>query len=481
MPVAASYRPDPRYPPIDGLADVVEPARFPEHLLRFRNDRWAAKVGLGTLSDEEWIDHFGRFEPLPENLERPLAQRYHGHQFRSYNPNIGDGRGFTFAQLRAADGRLLELGTKGSGQTPYSRTADGRLTLKGGFREILATEMLEALGVPTSKTFSLIETGEALERHDEPSPTRAGVMVRLSHSHIRFGSFQRHAYEQQVGRLRALLEHVCEVYYPDETAGAKDLPLALLEVVIERYAELAARWMAAGFVHGVLNTDNMNITGESFDYGPWRFLPRLELGFTAAYFDEGGLYAYGRQPEAVAWNLSRLAEALAPLSPNADWKGALEGYGPALSRSMALAFLRRLGLRSRDPDTDDATLGVVLAFLKDRPLGFQPFFFDWWGGEASAERALASPRARHYRDDAFTAVRDALAMHAPVDAARLSHRYFARQSPPDMRIEEVEELWRRAEAHDDWRPLEHKVRDLRTMGDVLAIRHEAGTGVAAKG
>ena len=473
MAVAATYRADPRYPPGEGFADPVEPARFPEHVIRFRNDRWAERVGLHTLSDGEWVEHFARFEPLPDNLPQPLAQRYHGHQFRSYNPNIGDGRGFTFAQLRASDGRLLELGTKGSGQTPYSRTADGRLTLKGGFREILATEMLEALGVPTSKTFSLIETGEALERHDEPSPTRAGVLVRLSHSHVRFGSFQRHAYEQRVGELRALLEHVCEAYYPAQ-ADAEDLPVALLEAVVERYAQLAARWMAAGFVHGVLNTDNMNIAGESFDYGPWRFLPRLELGFTAAYFDQTGLYAYGEQPGAVGWNLSRLAEALTPLSPNASWSTVLESYGPALSRQMALAFLRRLGLRSRDPDTDDATLGLVLGFLKDHPVPFQPFFFDWWGGDASAERAFASPRRSHYRSPEFEALRQALSMHEPVDPARLSAPYFARQSPPDMRIEEVEELWRRAEAHDDWRPLEHKVRDLRAMGDVLAIRHEAG-------
>jgi len=461
---------------VAGLADAVEAARFPEHLLRFRNDPWAARVGLGALSDAEWLDHFGRFVPLPGNLPGPLAQRYHGHQFRTYNPDIGDGRGFTFAQLRARDGRLLELGTKGSGRTPHSRSGDGRLTLKGGFREILATEMLEALGVPTSKTFSLIETGEALQRHDEPSPTRAGVLVRLSHSHVRFGSFQRHAHEGKTELLRALLEHVAETYYAAETADADDRPSAVFAAVVPRYAELAARWMAAGFVHGVLNTDNMNITGESFDYGPWRFLPRLDLGFTAAYFDQSGLYAYGRQPEAVAWNLTRLAEALRPLSPSAPWTALCEAYGPALERAMPAAFLWRLGLRPRDPDTDQATLGLMLAFLKERPLPFQAFFFDWWGGESSADRALESPRARHYRTEDFTAVRDALGLHEPVDAARLAAPYFARQSPPDMRIEEVEELWRRAEAHDDWRPLHHKVADLRRMGDVLGIRHEAGVG-----
>ncbi|HTM96921.1 MAG TPA: protein adenylyltransferase SelO family protein, partial [Croceibacterium sp.] len=192
-PQAAPYRPDtPILTIADWLADPAEPARFPTHELRFRNRRWDKTVGLDSLSDDAWIGHMARFDPLPDNLPHPLALRYHGHQFRVYNPEIGDGRGFTFAQLRDGakeqGGRLLDLGTKGSGLTPYSRTADGRLTLKGAVREILATEMLEALGVNTSKTFSVVETGEELVRGDEPSPTRSAVLVRLSHSHIRIGS-----------------------------------------------------------------------------------------------------------------------------------------------------------------------------------------------------------------------------------------------------------------------------------------------------
>src|SRR6202044_3512540 len=135
-----------------------------------------------------------RFEALPDNQPQPLAMRYHGHQFQTYNPDLGDGRGFLFAQLReAGTGRLLDLATKGSGRTPWSRTADGRLTLKGGVREVLAARMLEALGVYTSKAFALFETGEALMRGDEPSPTRSSVLTRLGHSHIRIGTFQRFA------------------------------------------------------------------------------------------------------------------------------------------------------------------------------------------------------------------------------------------------------------------------------------------------
>jgi uncharacterized protein YdiU (UPF0061 family) len=175
----------------DFLADPVRAADFPETILRFRNDRAAATIGLEPLSDADWVRHFGRFEPLPGSLPEPLALRYHGHQFRVYNPNIGDGRGFLFAQMHDIAGRLMDLGTKGSGQTPHSRSGDGRLTLKGAVREILATEMLEALGVETSRTFSVVETGEALHRGDEPSPTRSAVLIRLSHGHIRIGSFQR--------------------------------------------------------------------------------------------------------------------------------------------------------------------------------------------------------------------------------------------------------------------------------------------------
>ncbi len=288
------YRPDPKIASIsDKIGDAVNAADFPETILRFRNDRWAATVGLDGLSDGAWLQHFGRFEPLPDNMPEPLALRYHGHQFRVYNPDIGDGRGFLFAQMRDGHERLLDLGTKGSGTTPYSRRGDGRLTLKGGVREILATEMLEALSVNTSKTFSLIETGEELMRGDEPSPTRSAVMVRLSHSHIRIGTFQRIAAEGDADMMEQLVDYCLTILY-NETPS--DNPAAqLLHLAVERIADLAASYMVAGFVHGVLNSDNINITGESFDYGPWRFTEYWDPRFTAAYFDEGGLYAFVRQ------------------------------------------------------------------------------------------------------------------------------------------------------------------------------------------
>ena len=358
----AVIRPSARHAELgENFYDPVEPASFPKHILRFRNNEWAGRVGLAGLSDDEWVAHFGRFEPLPGSFPKPLALRYHGHQFGHYNPDLGDGRGFLFAQLHdLQDGRLLDLGTKGSGTTPWSRAGDGRLTLKGGVREILATAMLEALGVYTSKTFSLIETGEDLFRGDEPSPTRSSVLVRLSHSHIRIGSFQRLAYTQDVESLRTLMDYTVRTYMPecwcdDEAERAT----AFLVEVCARVARLGAQWMLAGFVHGVLNTDNINVTGESFDYGPWRFLPAYDAKFTAAYFDHSGLYAYGRQPDTLLWNLVRLAECLLPLAPQDGLEGALQGFVPHFRTELRSALLRRLGLaRRRQPRPERCSLGV---------------------------------------------------------------------------------------------------------------------------
>src|SRR5580692_11394404 len=219
MPVSPAYTPARRITELGNeFYDVVAPARFPKHVLRFRNRMWDARIGLGLLADSEWEAHFARFDPLPENLAQPLALRYHGHQFDVYNPYLGDGRGFLFAQVEQVEQgrrRLLDLATKGSGRTPWSRDGDGRLTLKGGVREVLATEMLEALGVRTSKSLSLFETGERLVRGDEPSPTRSSVLVRLGHSHIRFGTFQRLAFLGDKANLDRLLSYSIAHYFPD--------------------------------------------------------------------------------------------------------------------------------------------------------------------------------------------------------------------------------------------------------------------------
>ena len=447
------YRPDPKILTLGAdFYDSVAAARFPQCTPRFVNARWAERVGLGAV---DWAAHFCRFEPLLDNLPTPLALRYHGHQFRMYNPEIGDGRGFTFAQLRDDRGRLLDLGTKGSGQTPWSRTADGRLTLKGGVREVLATEMLEALGVNTSKSFALFETGEALERGDEPSPTRSAVLTRLSHGHIRIGTFQRLAFFGETDNLNQLVRYSLEHLYAeqpqaDDAANA----LRLFDLVSEATAALAASYLAAGFVHGVLNSDNINITGESFDYGPWRFTPEWDPEFTAAYFDHSGLYAFGRQPEAIHWDLAQLAGCLALVAEAPALSDRLAGWSKRFDAALVAALIKRLGIV---PGADDRPLaGALIRALATRDASIDRIFFDWRGGRDPGEAAYPS---EHFR---------LLAKQLEGRARAPTHPYWSGPGPCSMHIAEVEAIWTAIAERDDWQPFEDKIEAIRVMGEAMA-------------
>lgn len=472
MPVSSRYHGAQVHAQLGGeFFDVVSPASFPHLVLRFRNQRHAATVGLDGLSDEEWQAHFGAFEPLPDSFPKPLALRYHGHQFGVYNPDLGDGRGFLFAQMRELDtNRLLDLGTKGSGQTPWSRAGDGRLTLKGGVREVLASEMLEALGVETSKTFSLFETGESLTRYDEPSPTRAAVLVRLSHSHIRIGTFQRLAFEQQPDLIEKLVHHLVTYYFP-AIQGHATPALALFEAAIDNVARMGAQYFAAGFVHGVLNTDNVTLLGESFDYGPWRFLPLYHPPFTAAYFDENGRYAFGRQPEALLWALARLAETLLPFVSHADLKQALEKFLTRFKMNLTRQTLSLLGLDlpQEQAHTAQETVSALYVAMRETQAPFAQTLFDLFGGgiEARLER---SPHAALYQTEMMQQVikslRD-LPTH-PNYAVAKDHAYFSAANPSDLLIEEVEALWGPIAERDDWSQFEAKIESIRMKGAAYA-------------
>ncbi len=455
------YRPDPALLKLgDPFYDEVSAADFPQTILRFRNDRAAREVGLETLDDDAWLRHFGRFEPLPGNLPRPLAMRYHGHQFRTYNPDLGDGRGFSFAQLRRGDGALLELGTKGSGQTPWSRFGDGRLTLKGGVREVLASEMLEALGVRTSRSLSLIETGEALQRNDEPSPTRSAVLVRMSLGHIRIGTFQRLAWHGDADNMRRLVDYCLNEMYG--VAPGDDPVAQFFELVVARTAALAAQYMAAGFVHGVLNTDNINVMGESFDYGPWRFAPTFDPGFTAAYFDHSGLYAYARQPEAIMWNVAQLAVSLRLVSEAPPLIARLETFETRFREAYGAPLCRRLGIRSAGVDADwRLKLAIDDALIATRwPI--DRFFFDAHGGTLPPGY-----------DTQWDVVRAALDPFATIPDAR-GHPCFNHAEPCSMRIEEVEAIWAAIDRDDDWGPFHAKVAAVRRFGAALDAGGDAG-------
>jgi serine/tyrosine/threonine adenylyltransferase len=467
----ASYRPSTAHADLgEGFYDPVEPADFPMRVLRYRDRRWAARIGLEELDEAGFENHFARFLPLPENYPHPLALRYHGHQFQVYNPEIGDGRGFLFAQAYDEKDRLLDLATKGSGRTPWSRTGDGRLTLKGGVREVLATRMLEALGVYTSKSFALFETGEPLVRGDEPSPTRSCVLTRLSHSHVRIGTFQRVAAFGDAMRIERLLSHSVRHYLPQAarpTTG--DEAAAFLGEVCENVGRLCAQWMAAGFVHGVLNTDNIVITGESFDYGPYRFLPNYDPGFTAAYFDETGLYAYGRQPNAVLWNLYRLAETLSLIASVEKLKEALSRFDDAFTGRLGACVTFRLGLKPRSQSEDGALADKLFLFLKAATAPFEQVMFDWRGGLTRREKALAGSAGALYRGEAFESLERALGNYEPEPSSPGAEAYFSGERPITLLYDEIEALWAAIAERDDWSGFEAKLAAIDRVREAYGV------------
>ena len=322
--------------------DAVQPAVFPNTIIRFKND---SINEFSNLSDKEWIDAFALFnhKKLPE--KKNLAMRYHGHQFRVYNPDIGDGRGFTSAQFYK-DKKLYDLGTKGSGITPYSRGGDGRLTLKGGVREVLCSSYLDAQGVNSSQSLSLIETGENLMRNDEPSPTRSSILVRVSHSHIRIGTFQYHAYHQDYESLELLIKSVGKYYLSLEEK--ENNPINFFSNVVKRCAKLAASYHINGFVHGVLNTDNINVTGESFDYGPYRFMEKYDPQKVAAYFDHSGLYKFSNQTDAFFWNLQQLASIMTIFLEQDPLVNELKKYVSYYNEEVISLFFKKLSLKPSD-------------------------------------------------------------------------------------------------------------------------------------
>jgi serine/tyrosine/threonine adenylyltransferase len=442
----------------DDYSDLVAAEEFPKAILRWRNDRVLSKLGGDpkAVSDEDWIDAWGRFA----GREELLAMRYHGYQFGSYNPNLGDGRGFLYGQVRSPDGKLYDLGTKGSGRTPYSRGGDGRLTLKGGVREVLAAEMLERMGVRTSQCLSLIETGEGLWRGDEPSPTRSSVMVRVQESHIRFGTFERLHYFGRRDMVAILLEHTVETYYP-HLMGESDRYARFYAELVGRVAELCAQWMAAGFCHAVLNTDNMAITGESFDYGPFAFIPTFDPKFTAAYFDHGGRYSYMNQPEICRLNLELLQEPLKMAMEKADLEGAIATYDQQYAFHYRALMMQKLGFPD---DWDDAfareLLRGTLEFLNESQVGYHDFFAQLarefsplWRSDASqifpsvevlqAGGAEMLGRWRSLYHQALQAF--------PIDAYESIKQRLKQWNPQRVILRPViEEMWAEIAEKDDW-------------------------------
>ena len=318
---------------------------------------------------------------LPENSE-PLAMAYAGHQFGNFVPSLGDGRAILLGEVQDHSGILRDLQLKGAGRTPFSRMGDGRAGLPSVMREYLASEAMAGLGIPSQRALALTTTGEPVYREEvEPG----ALLTRVASSHVRFGTFQYFLYRGDPEALRALADHVVERHYPDLSGhpDGKARWLALLERVTARTADLVADWMLVGFIHGVMNTDNMSIVGETIDFGPFGFMDSYHPETVFSSIDQGGRYAFNQQPGIAGWNLARFAETLLPLMKEGEEgedelvesaQQALKAFGPRFSSRYQAGLLRKLGLeraREGDPELAGELLSLMAQQGADYTLAFR--------------------------------------------------------------------------------------------------------------
>jgi uncharacterized protein YdiU (UPF0061 family) len=288
---------------------------------------------------------------VPEKGE-PLAMAYAGHQFGTFVPQLGDGRAILLGEVVDRDGVRRDLQLKGSGPTPFSRLGDGRAALGPVLREYIVSEAMAALGIPTTRSLAVVTSGETVWRE---TPLPGAVLTRVASSHIRVGTFQYFASRGDIDAVRRLADYVIARHYPEAVAAANPYR-ALLDAVISRQAELIAKWLHVGFIHGVMNTDNMSIAGETIDYGPCAFMDTYHPATVFSSIDSGGRYAYGNQPTIAQWNLARLAETLLPLltdDKDAAVKQAqevIDAFAARFVTAYAAGLRRKLGLFQSRPD-----------------------------------------------------------------------------------------------------------------------------------
>ncbi len=353
------------------LGEMAVPWRAedtPDPHLLVLNDRLATALGL----DPDWLrtpEGIGLLTgtALPD-AATPVAQAYSGHQFGGFVPRLGDGRALLLGELADPDGRLRDLHLKGSGRTPFARGGDGLAAVGPMLREYVVSEAMHALGIPTTRSLAVVATGRQVRR-EELLP--GAVLARVASSHLRVGSFQYAAATGDVALLRRLGDHAIARHHP-QAAAAERPHLALFDAVVAVQARLVAAWMAVGFVHGVMNTDNMTISGETIDYGPCAFLDAFDPATVFSSIDQDGRYAYDNQPVVAEWNLARLAEALLPLIDDDQERAvalAVESLGafrPQYSAAWSTAMRAKLGLPAGLDDAVAAPLVDELLELAER-------------------------------------------------------------------------------------------------------------------
>jgi protein adenylyltransferase len=363
----------------------------PEPRLLVLNEPLAAELDLDPawLRSADGLDLLvGRAVPGDAT---PVAQAYAGHQFGGFNPRLGDGRALLLGELTAADGTLRDLHLKGSGRTPFARGGDGLAVVGPMLREYVISEAMHALGIPTTRSLAVVATGRPVRRE---TLLPGAVLARVASSHLRVGSFQYARATGDVDLLRRLADLAIARHHPG-AAAAERRYVALFEAVVAAQASLVARWMLVGFVHGVMNTDNMTISGETIDYGPCAFLDAFDVTTVYSSIDSGGRYAYGNQPVVAEWNLTRLAEALLPLIDD-DQDRAIElvveslgGFRSRYGAVWSAGMRAKLGLPGGLDDADASSLtDELLALLQaDRVDGTT--FFRALGGAARGRVAPA--------------------------------------------------------------------------------------------
>ncbi len=350
----------------------VDPAAVPHPQMVILNDDLKRELELET-EDDGLLTLMLAGNQLPDN-SAPLAQAYAGHQF-GYFTMLGDGRAILLGEHVTGGNGRFDIQLKGAGQTPYSRRGDGKATLRAMLREYLFSEAIHYLGIPTSRSLAVVETGEPVYRE---VVNKGAVLTRVMRSHIRVGTFEFARHFGTKEDLTALLNYTIDRYFPDLN-DAENKPLQLLDKVMRLQIELVVQWMRVGFIHGVMNTDNTSVTGETFDYGPCAFMNTYHPDTVFSSIDHGGRYSFGNQSEIIKWNIARLAEALLPLV-HSDEKNAVEPavnilnrFDDIFSESWYDMMLRKIGI-DQETDGDRALVDELLSTMQTHKLDYTNTF-----------------------------------------------------------------------------------------------------------
>ncbi|PCI31825.1 MAG: hypothetical protein COB54_08845 [Alphaproteobacteria bacterium] len=396
----------------DAFSAKMSPRPLPNPRMVSINRLGADLIGLDpdALSSDAALQFFSGAEMI--DGADPLAMVYAGHQFGGYSPRLGDGRGLLLGQVRGAEDKLWDLHLKGAGPTPFCRGADGRAVLRSSIREYLASEALHHLGIPTTRALCLIGSDEPVMR--EKLETAAGL-IRLSESHVRFGTFEYFSYTDQHDQLKQLADYVLEIHYPDLASDPSPYDRMLMEVA-GRTAEMIAQWQAFGFAHGVMNTDNMSILGQTFDYGPYGFMESFDPGYICNHSDPGGRYAFNQQPNIGLWNCLALAHALKPLILPGTIEHMRGYYQTRFFERYHGLMNGKLGLGDVQ-DGDPELVDRLLTLMEDHRLDYTIFF-----------RGLSDPASRAAQNT--TAFKD---WYAAYDT-----RLALEQTTPEQRLHSMQ-------------------------------------------